>query len=320
MCDVEHYCYNLGCGKKFKESTNHAKACTFHSGKPYFHDAYKHWTCCDRKSSDFSEFMAIAGCTIGFHNKTKPPEPVKQKVADVDGPNRLSLEQVKIAERPSEDTPMVRLQLNIANSLKSALAKQKAAQGDEKKDTEKCGEAKSSGMPCKNNGCLARVGEESEGQPCIYHPGNPVFHEGFKFWSCCEKRTTDFNAFLEQKPCSSGTHVWGQKEDPTKVKSACRTDWHQTGPHVYFTAFAKNCDPDLSYVEASPVKIHLHLAFGDKIFDETLVLSHVVDLSQSSVTFSGAKAEVKLRKSDGGLGWSSFEKKDGPLKEFIQCG
>ena len=41
MCDVEHHCYNLGCGKKFKETSNHAKACTFHSGKPYFHDAYK---------------------------------------------------------------------------------------------------------------------------------------------------------------------------------------------------------------------------------------------------------------------------------------
>jgi len=62
------------------------------------------------------------------------------------------------------------------------------------------------------------------------------------------------------------------------------------------------------------------LVFGDKIYDETVILSHVVDLSQSSVTLSGAKAEVKLRKSDAGLGWSSFEKKDGPLKEFIQCG
>jgi len=270
MCEVENYCYNLGCGKKFKDAANHAKACTFHSGKPYFHDAYKHWTCCDRKSSDFSEFMAIAGCTIGFHNKTKPPEPVKQKAAEVDAPNRLR--------------------------------------------------KKATGMPCKNNGCAAKVGGEGEHQPCLYHPGNPVFHEGFKFWSCCEKRTTDFNAFLEQKPCASGTHIWGQKEDPTKVKSACRTDWHQTGPNVFFTAFAKNCDPELSYVEASPVKLRLHLVFGENIFDETLILSQVVDLSQCSVTLSGAKAEVKLRKSDGGLGWSSFEKKDGPTTEFIQCG
>ena len=29
--------------------------------------------------------------------------------------------------------------------------------------------------------------------------------------------------------------------------------------------------------------------FGDKIYDETVILSHVVDLSQSSVTLSGAK-------------------------------
>ena len=45
MCDTEHHCYNLGCGKKFKEASNHAKACTFHSGKPYFHDAYKVGAC-----------------------------------------------------------------------------------------------------------------------------------------------------------------------------------------------------------------------------------------------------------------------------------
>ena len=45
--------------------------------------------------------------------------------------SQLSLEQVRIAERPPEDTPMVRLQINVANSLKSALAKLKAAQGKE---------------------------------------------------------------------------------------------------------------------------------------------------------------------------------------------
>jgi len=320
MGEEEHLCYNMGCAKKFKDANNHAKACTFHSGKPYFHDAYKHWMCCDRKSSDFSEFMSIPGCTVGFHNKTKPPAPVVEKPVEDTKPNRVCLEDLKISERPPEDTPMVRLTLNVAASLKSAIAKIKAAQGEEKKDNEKNGEVKAAGMPCKNNGCLARVGEAGENAACNYHPGNPVFHEGFKFWSCCEKRTTDFNAFLEQRPCSSGTHIWGPKEDATKKKSACRTDWHQTGPHVYFTAFAKTCDPDVSYVEASPVKLHLHLVFGDNIFDETVILSRVVDLSQSSVTLSAAKAEVKLRKSDAGQGWSTFEKKDGPISEFIQCG
>jgi len=315
----EFHCYNLGCGKKFKDTNNHAQACTFHSGQPYFHDAYKFWTCCDKKSSDFSEFMNILGCTVGFHNKTKPAVPEKKKDEEKDAPNRLSLEQVKILERPPEDTPMVRLPITITSSLKSAMAKLSLAQGDEKKDDEKVGEVKAQGMSCKNNTCLARSGEASASAQCRHHPGNPVFHEGFKFWSCCEKRTTDFNAFLDQKPCSDGTHVWGQKEDPTKVKSVCRTDWHQAGPHVFYTAYAKTCDPDQSYVEASPVKIHFHLVFGDKVFDETIILSGVVDLSKSSLTLSGAKAEVKLMKEDGGIGWSSFERKDGPIKEFIQC-
>lgn len=43
---------------------------------------------------------------------------------------------------------------------------------------------------------------------CTYHPGCPVFHEGLKFWSCCQRRTTDFNTFLSQPGCTTGTHKW----------------------------------------------------------------------------------------------------------------
>ena len=27
---------------------------------------------------------------------------------------------------------------------------------------------------------------------CLYHPGIPVFHEGMKYWSCCQRKTTEF--------------------------------------------------------------------------------------------------------------------------------
>jgi hypothetical protein len=29
-----------------------------------------------------------------------------------------------------------------------------------------------------------------------------------KYWSCCNKKTSDFNAFLEQVGCSQGNHCW----------------------------------------------------------------------------------------------------------------
>lgn len=55
---------------------------------------------------------------------------------------------------------------------------------------------------------MAYQGPETDDTTCTHHPGTPVFHEGLKFWSCCNKRTTDFNAFLSQVGCSLGKHKW----------------------------------------------------------------------------------------------------------------
>ena len=43
---------------------------------------------------------------------------------------------------------------------------------------------------------------------CTHHPGVPIFHEGMKFWSCCQRKTSDFTAFLEQVGCTEGRHKW----------------------------------------------------------------------------------------------------------------
>jgi hypothetical protein len=34
-------------------------SCTFHPGAPFFHDAYKGWSCCKKKCTDFTEFLNI---------------------------------------------------------------------------------------------------------------------------------------------------------------------------------------------------------------------------------------------------------------------
>jgi len=65
------------------------------------------------------------------------------------------------------------------------------------------------GTSCKNGGCRQTYdGSEKAQTPCTHHPGYPVFHEGLKFWSCCQRRTTDFNSFLEQEGCAVGEHMW----------------------------------------------------------------------------------------------------------------
>jgi hypothetical protein len=37
-------------------------SCTFHPGAPFFHDAYKGWSCCKKKCTDFTEFLNIKVC------------------------------------------------------------------------------------------------------------------------------------------------------------------------------------------------------------------------------------------------------------------
>lgn len=62
-------CQRKGCSQTFLVEDNHANACTFHKGQPIFHDAVKYWSCCDsKKCYDFDEFMAVPGCTVGFHD------------------------------------------------------------------------------------------------------------------------------------------------------------------------------------------------------------------------------------------------------------
>ena len=82
----EVLCYNRGCGKNFNPRDNPAESqdCQHHPGAPYFHETYKGWTCCNKKSSDFTEFLNTPGCARGRHSREKPiePENITGKVDD----------------------------------------------------------------------------------------------------------------------------------------------------------------------------------------------------------------------------------------------
>ncbi|CAD6503918.1 BgTH12-05661 [Blumeria graminis f. sp. triticale] len=43
-------------------------------------------------------------------------------------------------------------------------------------------------------------------EPCYYHPGPPIFHEGLKGWKCCKRRVLTFDEFMSIAPCTTGTH------------------------------------------------------------------------------------------------------------------
>nr|GAT59638.1 predicted protein [Mycena chlorophos] len=60
-------------------------------------------------------------------------------------------------------------------------------------------------MPrCTRKGCQAEYTEDST-EKCTFHPGNPVFHEGLKSWSCCSevyKPVLDFDEFMKIPGCT----------------------------------------------------------------------------------------------------------------------
>ncbi|XP_023271177.1 cysteine and histidine-rich domain-containing protein 1-like [Seriola lalandi dorsalis] len=308
-------CYNKGCGEKYDADKNKDDSCVFHPGVPIFHDALKGWSCCKKRTTDFSEFLSIKGCTRGRHSNEKPQEPLRPEVVSDKGEIKhtngqeiiyqgpKSAEKLK-KERPSSDEPMTKLPQKVSASLAQVLEKLEISKKAEK--DQKDSEVVIQGTRCKNSGCkTAYQGPETDMEVCTHHPGAPVFHEGYKYWSCCCIRTIDFNAFLDQKGCTTGKHRWVPKQDKKKV--ACRHDWHQTGNNVVVTIYAKNANPELSCIEANRTVLSCQIQFeNNKIFKREFHMWGVINVKQSSVNMVPSKVEISLRKADQ-VAWGKLE-------------
>ncbi|XP_039996269.1 cysteine and histidine-rich domain-containing protein 1 [Xiphias gladius] len=308
-------CYNKGCGQEYDADKNKEDSCLFHPGVPIFHDALKGWSCCKKRTTDFSEFLSIKGCTVGRHSNEKPQEPLRPEVTSDKGEIKHTNGQEIIyqgpksaeklqRERPSSDEPMTKLHQKVSASLAQALEKLEISKRSEKEQKET--QTVMQGTRCKNTGCkTVYQGPETDLEVCTHHPGAPVFHEGYKYWSCCCIKTIDFNAFLDQKGCSTGKHRWVPKQDKKKV--ACRHDWHQTGNNVVVTIYAKNANPESSCIEANRTVLSCQIQFeNDKVFKRDFHLWGVISVKQSSVNMVPSKVEISLRKADQ-VAWGKLE-------------
>ncbi|XP_067903559.1 cysteine and histidine-rich domain-containing protein 1-like [Heterodontus francisci] len=319
---MSELCYNRGCGLRFQLNSNRDDACCYHPGVPIFHDALKGWSCCKKKTTDFSEFLAIPGCTKGHHSNVKPPEPLKSEVTcNKDPTDNLkpqfdteyiikgakSAESMK-RERPSSDEPLVKLPQKVSKSLQESL--EKLSESTQKIGT-KGEEDPSSGVKvdtlCKHAGCKKTFqGPESDLETCNFHPGIPIFHEGMKYWSCCKIKTTEFEDFIEQPGCVKGKHLWTKKEADKKLVG-CRHDWHQTGSVVVITIYAKTSNPERSYVDANRTMLTIHIMFEqDKVFHKVLNLWGVIDVEKSFANMGPTKVEISLKKMDP-VTWAKLE-------------
>jgi hypothetical protein len=83
---------------------------------------------------------------------------------------------------------------------------------------------------CQHNGCTSEYREADNNETsCRHHPGQPVFHEGLKGWSCCKKRVTDFSDFLSLPGCTWSTHS-DEKRVVVPLETAPKPSEPLTGP------------------------------------------------------------------------------------------
>lgn len=301
-------CYNRGCGQKFDPNENEEELCFHHPGEPVFHDAYKGWSCCNKKCTDFTEFLNIKGCTRSHHSDVKPPEPEKpiidkSKAHEVIEVRAQSLNTcASKLERPNFHSSCVLLKPTISPGLLEQM-KESTATSPTTDDSSKI----NIGQNCQNKACKGTYqGAESDKEICRHHPGEPIFHEGLKYWSCCQKRTTDFSAFLEQPGCVEGEHLWISKAVGSKIN--CRLDWHQTGSFVYISIYAKKYNATKSSVKLNPIHLIVDLHFMDESSSYNLdsELFGIVDVEESVVNMLPTKVEIKLKKKEPGS-WTKLE-------------
>ncbi|XP_017772899.1 PREDICTED: cysteine and histidine-rich domain-containing protein [Nicrophorus vespilloides] len=289
-------CYNFGCGQKYKPEENADDSCCHHTGSPVFHDALKGWSCCKKRTTDFTEFLNIKGCQLAKHSNIKPVS--EEKPVEVDEPKIQETPKPIVppkAERKSFHSNLVDLVPTIAESLKKQLDTLESKKKSTGVDGVEIGEA------CKNRGCSVKYeGPETNKTVCVYHEGYPIFHEGIKYWSCCPKYYSDFEAMLKHAGCAKGEHVW-IKKNTTNVN--CRWDYFQTGSHVIMSIYAKNYSTTLSKIQLAPLQLNIKLVFeeGDSsCFDLNLELCEACNVKESNVTMFGTKVEIKLKKHSPG--------------------
>ncbi|XP_797726.4 cysteine and histidine-rich domain-containing protein 1 [Strongylocentrotus purpuratus] len=310
-------CYNKGCGRVYSPEEDVPDCCIHHPGAPVFHDALKGWTCCKKRTTDFTEFLNIPGCGRSKHNPVKPVEEPKPQSTNTDDivpeeavvpPPRQPIQNADPEERPSLDEPMIKLPLCVDPSLKAALERMSLNAQTQQGTTEGDEDIKK-GTICKNKGCrMPYEGEMSLTERCKHHPGAAIFHEGMKYWSCCNRKTSDFNNFLNQEGCTTGSHVFKSTESEEKQLVACRHDWHQTGKMAVLSVYCKKSEPSATVVQANQVSLDIQISFNQQKseFRKTIKLEGVIDPGSSVVNMFGSKVEIKLIKAES-MSWKKFE-------------
>lgn len=185
---------------------------------------------------------------------------------------------------------------------------------------------------------MAHSSLESNEVKCIYHPGQALFHEGSKGWTCCKKRVLEFDEFMRIPGCKvrhrhcflgkktsaadSDVRAGGSGDGSWEMIDFVRHDFYQTPVQVHASFYLKKVDKARSRISFLPCgdKIFLSLWTTDrKKFEAEIPLFGRIDPGRSSSRILGTKVDLMMVKADGN-GWPVLRADEKLTGEIIQTG
>ncbi|KAF2460900.1 CORD and CS domain protein [Lineolata rhizophorae] len=308
-------CVHKGCGKVFADEN---EDCFYHPGPPKFHEGQKGWECCKTRVLTFDEFLAIPPCTKGKHSTTdEAPPPVQTTTAPA--PENAP-QPVPSGAEQALPAPLPR--------IPQAELPQRGGTAAPPEETEEDEPSLSipDGQTCRRRGCDAKytAGSSREEEKCIHHPGQPIFHEGSKGYSCCKRRVLEFDQFMRIEGCKTkDKHLFigkGKNDGEEELKTV-RHDFYQTPSSVIASLYLKKIDKEASTVRfASDTSVELDLKTSDKKrYKATIPLYASIDPDKSSYRIMGTKLEFNFAKADRSS-WPVLRADDPITGEIIQMG
>ncbi|XP_028756474.1 cysteine and histidine-rich domain-containing protein RAR1 isoform X2 [Neltuma alba] len=206
---VKLQCQRIGCDAMFTEDDNPEGSCLYHES-PIFHDGMKEWSCCKKRSHDFSLFLEIPGCKTGKHTTEKQvfAQPKKNTVSapapapasTTNASSRDSCSRCRqgffCSDHGPQSKPLNPAVNDSSESKASAVPKQPKKIVDINET-----------QICKNKGCGKEFKEkDNHDTACNYHPGPAVFHDRLRGWKCCDIHVKEFDEFMSIPPCTKGWH------------------------------------------------------------------------------------------------------------------
>ncbi|OQE30826.1 hypothetical protein PENFLA_c002G06198 [Penicillium flavigenum] len=303
-------CVHKACGKTF---TDPEDDCVYHPGPPVFHEGQKGWKCCKPRVLTFEEFLAIPPCTTGKHST----------VDDTPAPEPSKAEEVIAPPTPAEEKKSERLPISATPTIATAAPPEKPVIEEPESDDPDA--EIPANATCRRRGCGASYTGSTarDEEKCVHHPGQPVFHEGSKGWSCCKRRVLEFDEFLKIPGCTEKKrHLFvGKAKPPGEEKvDTVRNDFYQTPTAVNVSIYLKKIDKQRAKVEFAANSIIFDLPTTDnKRYQDTYPLFAPIDPEKSTFRVLGTKLDLSLIKADG-TSWPVLRSDDKWTGQRIQIG